>query len=166
MVTGRTTRHCLRRPDSQVVTNEARQDLHNKKQARDTCIYLVLKTRNTKQGEWKHATCVTSRHDPSPFFNPLSHLQVVKTFYFPSPPDNQKVRSTTCNFPWPVVAVLFSLNPRPDDVITLFVTETSFQFKEWYSESLQQRLCTQNKTKRIEKIIFPYGNKIYNTVLP
>ena len=44
---------------------------------------------------------------------------------------------------------------------TLFVTETSFQFKEWYSEPLQQRLCTQNKTKRIEKIIFPYSNKIY-----
>ena len=36
---------------------------------------------------------------------------------------------------------------------TLFVTEKSFQFKEGYSKSLQQRLCTQNKTKqkRIEK---------------
>ena len=83
MVTGRTTRHCLRRPDSQVVTNEARQDLHNKKQARDASIYLVLKTRNTKQGEWKHATCVTSRHDPSPSFNPLSQPTSRENFLFP-----------------------------------------------------------------------------------
>ena len=28
-----------------------------------------------------------------------------------------------------------------------FVTETSFQLKEWYLESLQQRFCTQNKKK-------------------
>ena len=35
------------------------------------------------------------------------------------------------------------------------------QFNEWYFESLQQRFCTQNKTKKIEKIIiFRYGNKI------
>ena len=45
--------------------------------------------------------------------------------------------------------------------MSIFLTETSFQFKEWYSQSLQQRFCTQNKTKRIEKIIFPYRNKIY-----
>ena len=37
------------------------------------------------------------------------------------------------------------------------VIETSFQFKEWYSESF----WTQSKTKRIEKRIFPHGNKIY-----
>ena len=92
MVTGRTTRHCLRRPDSQVATNEARQDLHNKKQARDTCIYLVLKTRNTKQGEWKHATRVTGRHDPSPSFNPLSQPTSRENFLFPfstRPPESQ-----------------------------------------------------------------------------
>ena len=40
------------------------------------------------------------------------------------------------------------------------MTETSFQLKEWYLESLQQRFCTQNK-KRMEKIIFTYGNKIF-----
>ena len=126
--------------------------------------FLKPATRNKESGNTLHVwRVVTIRHHLS---TPFHNLQVVKIFYSPSPPDNQKVRSTTCNFPWPVVAVLFSLNPRPDDVITLFVTETSFQFKEWYSESLQQRLCTQNKTKRIEKIIFPYGNKIYNTVLP
>ena len=40
------------------------------------------------------------------------------------------------------------------------MTETSFQLKEWYLESLQQRFCTQNK-KRMEKIIFTCGNKIF-----
>ena len=98
MVTGRTTLHCLRRPDSHMVTNEARQDLHNKKQARDTCIYLFLKTRNTprnkKSGNTLHVwRVVTIRHHLS---TPFHNLQVVKIFYFPSPPDNQKVRSTTC----------------------------------------------------------------------
>ena len=32
-----------------------------------------------------------------------------------------------------------------------FVPETSFQLKEWYLESLQQRFCTQNK-KRLRKL--------------
>ena len=45
--------------------------------------------------------------------------------------------------------------------MSTFVTETSFQFKEWSSESLQQRFRSQNKTKRIKKTIFPFGNKIY-----
>ena len=26
--------------------------------------------------------------------------------------------------------------------------ETSFQFKEWYFESLEQKFCTQHKTKK------------------
>ena len=98
MVTGHTTRHCLRRPDSQMVTNEARQDLHNKKQARDTCKYLVLKTRNTPRNKESGNTLhvrrvVTIRHHLS---TPFHNLQVVKIFYLSSPPDNQKVRSTTC----------------------------------------------------------------------
>ena len=36
---------------------------------------------------------------------------------------------------------------------TSWLKRPGFHFKEWYSESLQQ--------KRIEKIIFPFGNKVY-----
>ena len=41
------------------------------------------------------------------------------------------------------------------------VRDWNLQFKEWYFESLQQRFCTQNKTKKNRQIVFPYGNKIY-----
>ena len=35
----------------------------------------------------------------------------------------------------------------------MFVTETSFQLKEWCLESLQQRFGTQNKKKNRENYI-------------
>ena len=36
----------------------------------------------------------------------------------------------------------------------MFVTETSFQLKEWCLESLQQRFGTQNKKKESRKLYF------------
>ena len=43
------------------------------------------------------------------------------------------------------------------------IRDWNFQFKGWYLESLRYSNDFLHKTeqKRIEKIIFPYGNKIY-----
>ena len=128
--------------------------------------FLKPATRNKESGNTRHVwRVVTIRHHLSTLFH---NLQVVKIFYFPSPPDNQKVRSTTCipltsrHCPFlfksttrlPVDGSTWTFyHPYSAHVhwTTLFVTETSFQFKEWYSESLQQRLCTHKKNKKNRK---------------
>ena len=172
MVTGHTTRHCLRRPDSQMVTNEARQDLHNKKQARDTCNTSFLKPatrRETRRVETRY-TCDESSRSVTIFQPPFTTF---KSWKFSISIHHQTTRKSRRLHVFPLTSrhcpFLFKSTTRlPVDGstwtlyhpysarvhwTTLFVTEKSFQFKEGYSKSLQQRLCTQNKTKqkRIEK---------------
>ena len=44
--------------------------------------------------------------------------------------------------------------------MSTFVMETSFQFKEWYFESLQQRFCTQNNNNKKETRKLYFGTAI------
>ena len=154
------------RPDSQVMTNEARKDHHNKKQARDTCIYLVLKTRNTKQGVETRYMCDESSRSVT-IFQP--HFTTYKSWKFSISLHHWTTRKSGRLHVFPLTShhcpFLFKSTTRlPVDGSTWtlyhpysarvhwttpFVTETSCQFKEWYSESLQQILCTQNKTKKL-----------------
>ena len=113
----------------------------------------------------KHATRVTGSHDLSPTTGQPQKVGSTTIHVFP-------LTSRHCPFlfkftTWlPVEGSTWTLyHPYSARVYstTLFVTETSFLFKDWYSESLQQRLCTQKQNKKESKKLHLYlnGIKIY-----
>ena len=79
-----------------------------------THVYTSFLKPATRSKEWKHATCVTSRHDPSPSFNPISQPTSRENFLFPFTTGQPESQVDYIYFPWPVITALFSLNPRPD----------------------------------------------------